>query len=224
MESGLRKLLKNSVLAHRGWFNEDFMQNSKAALERGLLADFGIETDVRDLDGELVISHDPPLTKDDPPSLEWLLNVLEKRPERSRVALNIKSDGHAERIRSLVSERSLVKHQIYFFDMSIPDMQDYIRRGLPVYARLSEYEQDSTIINSVCGCWVDSFSGDFDQIKAAEEVISQGRRACIVSPELHGREPGHIWQRIAETKLISSELFEICTDFPETVYDCLKDD
>ena len=52
---------KSNILAHRGlWFCEE-EKNSSNALFKALDLGFGIETDVRDLCGELIISHDPPM-------------------------------------------------------------------------------------------------------------------------------------------------------------------
>lgn len=48
------------ILAHRGLWREPAERNSLAALEAALAESFGVETDVRDLGGQLVISHDPP--------------------------------------------------------------------------------------------------------------------------------------------------------------------
>lgn len=47
------------IIAHRGmWFQQD-EKNTFPAFERALQNGFGIETDFRDCNGELVISHDP---------------------------------------------------------------------------------------------------------------------------------------------------------------------
>jgi glycerophosphoryl diester phosphodiesterase len=49
------------IIAHRGmWFNKH-EQNTLVAFERALENGFGIETDFRDFNGSLVISHDLPL-------------------------------------------------------------------------------------------------------------------------------------------------------------------
>ena len=48
------------ILAHRGVWQNPVEKNSAAALRRALENGFGVETDIRDLDGQLVISHDPP--------------------------------------------------------------------------------------------------------------------------------------------------------------------
>ena len=82
---------KGSILAHRGWWQKESEKNTPAALVRALSAGFGIETDIRDLNGELVISHDPPV--DSQTTANWLFNQYNKIKANGRIALNIKSDG-----------------------------------------------------------------------------------------------------------------------------------
>ena len=48
-----------NIIAHRGLWSEDVnFQNTKLAFQNALKNGFGIETDIRDSNGELVISHD----------------------------------------------------------------------------------------------------------------------------------------------------------------------
>lgn len=48
------------MLSYRGYWRRRNEQNAKIASERSLQLRFGIETGIRDFDGTLVISHDPP--------------------------------------------------------------------------------------------------------------------------------------------------------------------
>ena len=48
------------ILSHRGLWKSKNEQNTKQSFEISLEKNFGIETDVRDYNGELVISHDMP--------------------------------------------------------------------------------------------------------------------------------------------------------------------
>lgn len=45
------------LLAHRGYWSNGIPGNSPEALKRALECGYGIESDVRDYDGTLVISH-----------------------------------------------------------------------------------------------------------------------------------------------------------------------
>ena len=47
------------LLAHRGFWRTPAEKNAEAAFRRAFDAGYGIETDVRDRLGELVVSHDP---------------------------------------------------------------------------------------------------------------------------------------------------------------------
>ena len=48
------------LLAHRGLWNRPEEKNSLQALTASFNLGIGVETDIRDCDGSLVISHDPP--------------------------------------------------------------------------------------------------------------------------------------------------------------------
>ena len=85
-------MLRANILAHRGLWELPLEANSLESIDRALKGGFGIETDIRDLDGKLVISHDPP-SAGDAFDLKTLLELYRKSKASSRVALNIKSDG-----------------------------------------------------------------------------------------------------------------------------------
>ena len=53
------RMKKSSILAHRGLWQNVAAKNSISSIKLALVNGFGLETDIRDLDGELVISHDP---------------------------------------------------------------------------------------------------------------------------------------------------------------------
>ena len=126
---------KGSILAHRGWWQKESEKNTPAALVRALSAGFGIETDIRDLNGELVISHDPPV--DSQTTANWLFNQYNKIKANGRIALNIKSDGLQGMLERLIKSSGLEK-RTFVFDMSVPDTILYIEEFL--YIRISEYE------------------------------------------------------------------------------------
>ena len=49
------------IIAHRGYWKNENEKNKKAAFERAFDCGFGVETDLRDIKGEIVISHNMPL-------------------------------------------------------------------------------------------------------------------------------------------------------------------
>ena len=83
---------KSNILAHRGYWRDPKNRNALSALRAALEAGFGIETDIRDALGELVISHDPPRSKD-AVKFECFLDLVLATKSAGRIALNIKADG-----------------------------------------------------------------------------------------------------------------------------------
>lgn len=79
------------ILAHRGFWNTLEEKNSLKALNRAFQNGYGIETDIRDYLGELVISHNIPDSKS--PKLEELLSIYSEEKYDLPLALNVKSDG-----------------------------------------------------------------------------------------------------------------------------------
>ena len=205
---------KSAILAHRGHWLNYTEKNSRLSLERALLSGFGLETDVRDLNGELVISHDPPIDSVDLPRLSWLFEKIKASASTGRIALNIKSDGLKVAIEELVETSKINVRNIYVFDMSVPESMRYIGESIPVYSRISEHEVQPSFLENVQGVWVDSFTGEFSQIQNAKKLMSEGFRVAIVSPELHSRDHQPLWNAILESGIHQNSLFELCTDFP----------
>lgn len=90
------------MLAHRGWWLSPDEKNAKSAFVRALADGHGIETDVRDIDGELVVSHDMPrrsVAADRQMSLDAFLDLYVSFPGRPMLALNIKATGSSHRCR-----------------------------------------------------------------------------------------------------------------------------
>ena len=63
------------VLSHRGWWTSTSEKNTESAFRRSFDAQCGTETDVRDMDGVLVISHDPPRSEASPLSFDAFLDI-----------------------------------------------------------------------------------------------------------------------------------------------------
>jgi hypothetical protein len=208
---------RTSILAHRGLFLDDSEKNSRSALKRAIDHNFGIETDIRDLNGSIIISHDPPQISQAPHlDLEWLLEYAETQSYTGRLALNIKSDGLSKSIEKLVKRHS---PNIFVFDMSVPDAISYINSSIAVYTRSSEFELYPPFLEMSKGVWIDSFGQDFSQVSRAAEFLEKGYRATIVSPELHQRGHTQLWEQIYLNRLHLNDLFELCTDFPTEAAD-----
>lgn len=198
------------ILSHRGLWNEQEEQNQLVAFERSIQMGFGVELDVRDHAGKLVVSHDPPmgneLTFD-----EFLIRFDRVDiTDGLKLAINIKADGLA---RELCKSLNKVRHIDYFvFDMSVPDMKAYLKSNLLVFGRVSEVEKDIPWVEKMKGVWLDCFYGDWPEVEDIEFFLDKNLEVCLVSPELHGRPYESFWQKIYQMK--DRKRLLLCTDLP----------
>ena len=196
-----------NILCHRGYWKVPAEKNTKTAFKRGYDLGLGTETDLRDCQGELVISHDPP-EKD-----AMTFNAfLEMTPRSAFLALNVKSDGLANRAIEILKHH---RHESFvFFDMSIPDMRSYLRIGAPVAVRLSECEPwVDMLFASAPYIWLDAFEGDWYDHAYLTKLLETQKQILIVSSELHGRSPDAQWALL--DSFSQSDKLTLCTDFPE---------
>lgn len=209
------------ILSHRGLWRTPSEKNSIVAFSRSFSQGFGCETDIRDFNGQLVISHDIPQQ-----SCLLLCDFLQLHARINSqlpLALNIKSDGLAGEIRQLLR---FFKTENYFcFDMSVPDMQDYLATGLQVYARISEFETESALLSKVQGIWLDSFLSEQCDLLQLEKFLQLGLPVCCVSPELHRRQNDIYWQQLLRftAGFPSTDGLMLCTDQPEEAREAWND-
>lgn len=199
------------LLAHRGYWNTHIANNSPQALRTALENGYGFESDLRDYGGKLVISHN--IADGASQEAKEVFQWLEEFGDQFCFAVNIKSDG----LKGLLAEL-LAKYRItnYFtFDMSVPQMVEYADMGLTYFTRQSEWEPCPVLYERAAGVWVDGFQGDG---WITEELINghlqRGKRVCLVSPELHGRDPAGFWERLAAFRVDCGGLL-LCTDRPD---------
>lgn len=208
---------RENIIAHRGWWKTSDEKNSFVALMRALEGGFGVETDFRDSNGRVIISHDPP--EGDELSAKRFFALYSKLGVSSRIAINIKSDGLHKYLLELVSRYHIPQSNMFVFDMSVPDGMQYLNYKIPVYIRLSEYEADVSLLKQAAGVWLDNFTGKYFQVEMAQKLLQAGHRTCIVSAELHGRKHMSLWNEIATAGIYKDPLFELCTDFPLEAYE-----
>lgn len=191
------------ILAHRGFWKSVEEKNQKVAFERAFDFGFGIETDLRDVCGKIVISHDMP--KGDEITFEEVLKIMNGR--NLPLALNIKADGQAKEIQRLLEKYN---HTNYFtFDMSIPEMVVQHKVGLSVFTGLSDIITQPIMFEEAEGVWLDCFNSDWFNESDILKLLDKGKKVCIVSPDLHKREYKTIWQKYRNIDGIM-----LCTDFP----------
>ncbi len=173
--------------------------------------DFGTETDIRDCNGDLVISHDIPNGR--------VLRVKDFFEIHSQfdvslpLALNIKADGLQSSLKKLLQEYNISNY--FVFDMSIPDMIIYLKEGFNVFTRQSEYETKPAFYENVEGIWMDCFNKEWRNTEDIQNHFDKGKKVCLVSPELHARNYQSFWQRLLNTKLVENNCLMICTDYPQ---------
>jgi hypothetical protein len=200
-------------ISHRGFWTAPHEKNSEAAFRRSLQQGFGIETDLRDRLGEIVIAHD--MAGPDNMSLDRFLQIYREYPGDAVLALNIKADGLQDAVAAALRKHGVTNY--FVFDMSVPDTLGYARRGIDYYTRVSEIEPVPSLYETSCGVWIDQFHSDWIDADAVLPHLRAGKKVCIVSPELHGRTHEAAWARYRglEGLVSSNGMLFICTDFPD---------
>lgn len=195
------------LLCHRGHWTKRENQNSLEAFERAISHGYGIETDIRDCDGELVISHDAPL-KLGSVTLSDFLKKYSVSDVKPMLALNIKADGLHEKLKSALEAYGVVNY--FVFDMSVPDTLGYMRLDMPFAVRLSEFEDGGQLLAKAKYVWLDAFESEWYSVELIEKLIAQGKNVAIVSPELHKRSHSALWMKLKN--IHGMEQLYLCTD------------
>lgn len=200
------------IIAHRGFWKDWSERNSVEAFKRALEHGFGIETDIRDLSGQLVVSHNMPVGGE--LSFEDFLKLYASYGIDSSLALNIKADGLQEHIKTLLAKYSV--HNYFVFDMSVPDTLGYLDCDMNVFSRRSEYESEMPFYGDSTGVWYDYFNNPTCEEGLIRDYLNDKKYVCFVSPELHKREYVSAW---AMMKSVMDERFMLCTDYPDKALD-----
>jgi hypothetical protein len=205
------------ILAHRGLWQSAAEKNSPAALRRALEGGFGVETDVRDLGGQLVISHDPPQAG--AMSLDEFLETYGRIASGGMLALNITADGLQQALADALARQDIGPDSYFVFDMAVPDAIGYLRRNMPCFTRQSEIEPVPAFVDQASGIWLDCFRNDWINGPEILGHCGTGRPVALVSPELHGRDRRGAWKTWRESyrelkRHGLGERMMICTDHP----------
>lgn len=193
------------IIAHRGLWDDKESQNTMTAFKRALDLGFGLEFDVRDSFGQLVISHDPTMN---PGNLNFEDVVDVFSDYEAPIAINIKSDGLLPRLLSALE--GIEKKNYFVFDMSIPESLKYLNAGVPTFMRISEFEQNSPLHENSAGIWLDAFQSDWWVNEC--QVFQDLKAICVVSSELHGRDEETGWGFLRELETTKGLI--LCTDHP----------
>lgn len=206
------------ILSHRGyWKDFDSENNQRIAFERSFNLGFGTETDLRDIKGSIVISHNMPIG--DEITFEELLIIMNGR--NLPLALNIKADGQANEI-----ERILAKYgqtEYFTFDMSIPDLvYQSENTKLNIFTGCSDVNPETPLLDKAIGVWLDSFYIPWYSEERINKFLDMGKKVCIVSEDLHGRPVEVQWKLIKGMIAFESDELMLCTNFPEKARDFFK--
>lgn len=199
------------IISHRGYWKKITEQNTTTAFNRSFSLGFGVEIDVRDCCGKLVISHDIPNSKavDFREFLE-----LHTGYKNMPLAINIKADGLQTILYNLLKKYKITNY--FVFDMSVPDGLIYLNLKMKVFTRQSEVEPIPPFFNRADGVWMDEFHSDWITTSKIKENLIKNKKVCIVSPELHNRAYLPAWRKYKKlSKNHNTKNIMLCTDFPE---------
>jgi hypothetical protein len=161
------------IIAHR--------RNTLAAL-RATPPEYGVETDIRSCDGELVLHHDPFVRGER--FADWLTAFCHRT-----LVCNVKEEGLEDAVTELLCRHGI--EDFFFLDQSFPFLVKSARQGEKRCAvRVSEFESADTALalaGQVSWVWVDCFSRFPLDAATAERLRGAGFKLCLVSPELQGR-------------------------------------
>ncbi len=196
------------ILAHRGFWQQKEEKNSIHASSKAIEHGFGIELDIRDQRGNLIVSHDIPRSTSD-----LFKKHLELSSKDTIWAINIKADGLA---RLLKNELELFNINRYFaFDMSIPEMFVYANLGIDFYTSMSDICRTPPLLSQAKGIWLDSFCSLWYDGRTLEEIANLSKPVCVVSEDLHGRPYLTQWEILKNfLEQHSIENWQLCTDHP----------
>lgn len=203
------------ILSHRGYWKSVLEKNTLEAFQRSFSIGLGTETDIRDFNQNLVISHDMPTGNELDFNQFLQMASLNSSDIPLTLALNIKADGLAIPIRRTLD--AYPNLDCFVFDMSVPDMRSYFAAGVPVFTRMSEVERNPAWLDISSGVWLDGFASEWYGLSVIRDLLTQKKRVCIVSPEIHGRNHRTFWQTIKT--LVDEKQILICTDYPEEATD-----
>ena len=207
------------IISHRGYWKKLDEKNLPVSFFRSFQLGFGVETDIRDYKGELVISHDIPDSKS-----MLLTDFFEINKETNcdrKLALNIKADGLYCLVADKIGAFGITNY--FVFDMSVPDTLDYAKKRLPFFSRQSEYEPVPILYNETSGIWLDAFNYEWYNDKTIKDHLEKGKSVAIVSSEIHNRDQLVLWDWIRKTHLHKLSQLILCTDFPEEAVSFFKD-
>jgi hypothetical protein len=184
--------------------------------------DMGVEVDVRDHAGELIITHDP--LDQQSTSIVKLKEYLRELNPSVALILNLKTEGIEAKCIEIMQQ---YPDRLWFFlDMAMPvlvrfafrtssvGMQNYGSQNLCV--RFSEYEALEYALGftgKAQWVWIDCFHRLPLTLEIYERLNGAGFKICLVSPELQGHPVEMI--RSFREQLKGMQIDAVCTKRPD---------
>lgn len=197
------------ILSHRGYWKKVEEKNTLQSFNNTIINGFGTETDIRDFDGDLVISHD--ISNKSNLRFNSILELFKN--SNLLLALNVKADGLQNLLMQSINQHKISNY--FVFDMSIPDTNLYINMGFNVFCRQSEFEPHVPFYDEIKGIWLDAFKKTWYNSDLVYNHLHKGKKVCIVSDELHKRDHLYQWQILKSWSFIENDNLILCTDYPE---------
>lgn len=200
-----------NIICHRGLWKSVKEQNTLGAFREAFDRGFGIETDLRDHQGEICIAHDI-TSSDSYLTFAEVLDLAQAYSPCPPLALNIKADGLASEVERLVDRYEVGSYRC--FDMSVPDQILYMRRSIEMLTRVSDLERVPVLLERSRGVWLDAFESEAHIEEDAAFYLGKGYEVWLVSSELHGRQNEQIWDVLQKRKDFNTPNLFVCTDRP----------
>jgi hypothetical protein len=169
----------------------------------------GIEFDIRDSGGELIVCHDAFATVNDCQRFDEFVQYC---PTDKLYIVNAKAEGIEERAIAVLEARGI--RNFFLLDCGMPAMYRLSQKGETRLAiRFSEYESLETVRlmkDLVQWVWVDVFSVLPLTAQTANQIREWGLKICLVSPELQGQQDKLVsYKKYLEE--IGANLEAVCT-------------
>lgn len=169
----------------------------------------GIEIDLRSLNGELILQHDPFINGE--LFSEWIKHYRHKL-----LILNIKEEGLEQMTINILHKNKVASY--FFLDQSFPN-QFKMSMTEPdvVCGRLSDVESINTLLALKPGwVWLDSHTGNWDYIlDSYAKIRSIKIKTCLVSPELQRNNSVQEIKLLKDMIVRHNLIFDaVCTKVP----------
>jgi|TARA_B100001971_G_C18256802_1_gene582857 hypothetical protein len=165
----------------------------------------GIETDIRDFNKELVLSHDPYKNSEK-------FKKFIKFTKRRLIFLNIKSYGIINDILKIIKN----KKNIYFLDLTFSEIDYLISKKLSnkIILRFSAYEKfdlKKKYFKKIDWIWYDFFKNKYISKKEYLYLNKFKKKICLVSPELLNKSKQDVIKFIKHLNKNNINVDAICT-------------